>query len=401
MKAGWKTVKLGHIGVHVKGSSMPAKESRFESWSVPSFETGQPEIVSGSSILAAKTPVEVGDVLICKINPRINRVWRVTETGNNLPRICSTEWVVFRANNPSEVLPQWVQIYCSSPAFREWITGQITGTTGSHARAKPSNIFDQEIPLPPLAEQKRIVALLDEAFAGIGEAMAKAEANLMSSKKAFLSILEAALNPVVGRWAEEKLGDLCTIKGRIGYRGYTKNDLVEKGQGAITLSPSNIQENRFVADDCTYISWFKYNESPEIMVFDGDILFVKTGSTYGKVAVAKDLPEKATINPQFVVLKEIRCNNWFLYYSMTSSSFREKVEGIVGGAATPTLSQANLGKLTVNVPHIRTQESIVKQLDEVHHATVALGATYEERVRALRELRVSILAQAFTGELTA
>jgi type I restriction enzyme S subunit len=146
------------------------------------------------------------------------------------------------------------------------------------------------------------------------------------------------------------LGEVCEIKGRIGYRGYTKNDLVEKGEGAITLSPSNIQKNKFITEECTYISWFKYEESPEIKVFEGDILFVKTGSTYGKVALVEELNEKATINPQFVVLKDIKCLNKFLFYAMTTDTFRAQVENIIGGAATPTLSQTNLAELEIPYP---------------------------------------------------
>ena len=71
------------------------------------------------------------------------------------------------------------------------------------------------------------------------------------------------------------LSDLCVIKGRIGYRGYTTEDIVKRGDGAIALSPSNI-DGKLVYNDDTYISWDKYNESPEIMVKVGDIIFVKT-----------------------------------------------------------------------------------------------------------------------------
>ncbi|HPN23001.1 MAG TPA: hypothetical protein PK758_13950, partial [Tenuifilaceae bacterium] len=60
-------------------------------------------------------------------------------------------------------------------------------------------------------------------------------------------------------WEIKKLGELCTIKGRIGYRGYTKQDLVSKGEGAITLSPSNIVNCKLQFNNSTYISWFKYN----------------------------------------------------------------------------------------------------------------------------------------------
>ena len=84
--------------------------------------------------------------------------------------------------------------------------------------------------------------------------------------------------------------------------------MVAKGKGAITLSPSNIIDNKMDYSSCTYISWAKYEESPEIMIHNNDILLVKTGSSYGKSAFVEDLPEKATINPQFVVLKETRIN---------------------------------------------------------------------------------------------
>ena len=104
------------------------------------------------------------------------------------------------------------------------------------------------------------------------------------------------------------LGDCCVIKGRIGFRGYTIKDQVNKGEGAISLSPGNISEGIINYNQCTYISWDKYYESPEIMINNGDIIFCKTGSTVGKVTVVEKLPCEATINPQLVVLKEININ---------------------------------------------------------------------------------------------
>lgn len=196
-------------------------------------------------------------------------------------------------------------------------------------------------------------------------------------------------------WEIKKLGEVCEIKGRIGYRGYTVNDLVEKGEGAITLSPSNIQNNQFNTEKCTYISWFKYDESPEIMVFEGDILFVKTGSTYGKVALVENLPEKATINPQFVVLKNIKCSNRFLYYALTTSEFKEKVENIIGGAATPTLSQTNLAEQTISIPPLPEQQSIVSILDEAFAAIAKAKANAEQNLKNAAALFESYLQGVF------
>ena len=103
-------------------------------------------------------------------------------------------------------------------------------------------------------------------------------------------------------WEINKLKNISSIYGRIGFRGYTVNDLVSEGEGAITLSPSNIEEQKLKLDKLTYISWEKYEESPEIKVYNEDIVFVKTASV-GKVAYIEGLLEKATINPQFVVFK--------------------------------------------------------------------------------------------------
>ena len=69
------------------------------------------------------------------------------------------------------------------------------------------------------------------------------------------------------------IGTICEIKGRIGFRGYKREDQVEKGKGAISLSPSNITEIGIDYTNCTFINWAKYEESPEIKVNNGDIIF--------------------------------------------------------------------------------------------------------------------------------
>jgi len=67
---------------------------------------------------------------------------------------------------------------------------------------------------------------------------------------------------------------------------------VAKGEGAISLSPSNVFNNKLILEENTYLSWKKYYESPEIMIFENDIVFVKTGSTIGKVALVYANEEK-------------------------------------------------------------------------------------------------------------
>ena len=165
-------------------------------------------------------------------------------------------------------------------------------------------------------------------------------------------------------WIWTTIGTVCHVAGRIGFRGYTKADLV-KENGAITLSPSNIVEGRMDFSHYTMISWEKYNESPEIQVSSGDILLVKTGSSYGKAALVDNLPLPSTINPQFVVLKHILCNNKYLTFFLLSGYARKLYDSFVLGTAIPTFTQAALNEMLVPLPPLQEQERIVVAIDRL------------------------------------
>lgn len=163
-------------------------------------------------------------------------------------------------------------------------------------------------------------------------------------------------------WEECCLKDITTIFGRIGFRGYTKEDIVQKDEGAISLSPTNIKNERICYDDNTYISNFKYEESPEIKIYDDDIIFVKTGSSYGKSAIIKNIPQKATINPQLIVFKDIKINRNILFNILNTNSFNRFLQKIVVAGAIPTLSQEQIYKYPITLPTKKEQEKIAEIL---------------------------------------
>lgn len=168
---------------------------------------------------------------------------------------------------------------------------------------------------------------------------------------------EVGLIPV--DWEVKTISDCCKIFGRIGFRGYTINDIVEEGFGSITISPSNIIDGKVNFDKCTYLSWFKYEESPEIKIFNGDILLVKTGSTFGKTAIVKGLNLKATINPQIVVLKNIEINRILLGYIMGFNDVQNYIKSSVVGGAIPTLSQKQILNFKIFVPPTKTEQTLI------------------------------------------
>ena len=163
-----------------------------------------------------------------------------------------------------------------------------------------------------------------------------------------------------------KLGDICKIFGRIGFRGYTTEDLVSSpSNGAISLSPSNIVDGIMDLSKCTYISWEKYEESPEIKIAPNDIVLVKTGNSYGRTAIIRNVEHPMTLNPQFVVLKDIQINPVYLAYFLKTDEFQKQIYGIVGGSAIPTLSQENLANLIIRVPNDNIPNTIADILESL------------------------------------
>lgn len=167
-------------------------------------------------------------------------------------------------------------------------------------------------------------------------------------------------------WKEVRLGDVCEIYGRIGFRGYTTNDLVDTPkEGAISLSPKNIINGELNLEQCTYIKWDKYYESPEIMINPNEIIITKTGSSVGRTTFVRRVVHPMTLNPQLVVLKNISENAEFLSYYIKSAFFQSVLKSIVVGSAIPTLSQKNLANLIINVP---------KEVDDQHRITSILSS---------------------------
>lgn len=252
---------------------------------------------------------------------------------------------------------EYVYYYFQTKVFRRYFENENNKQIN---QVTQSILKDAIIPLPPIKEQKRIVEKINKVFelldvidemqqqyssdlevlkskiidAGIQgklteqlpedgtaeelleqiaeEKKALEDAGVYKNRKKVNikdSIQENEIFEIPTNWKWVRLGQLADVYGRIGFRGYTKADLVEAGEGAISMSPSNITfSGEIVFENNTYITWEKYDESPEIMVNEGDVLIVKTGSSFGKTGIIKEMPEKCTINPQLAIIKNILCD---------------------------------------------------------------------------------------------
>ena len=200
-------------------------------------------------------------------------------------------------------------------------------------------------------------------------------------------------------WGWCRIKEVCTVFGRIGFRGYTRDDLVEKGNGAITLSPSNLINMKLDLTDCTYISWPKYEESPEIQLDINDIVVVKTGSSYGKTSFVDNLTEKTTLNPQLIVLKERKCNSKYLCYFLNTQYMRKHFEDLVNGTAIPTFSQEKFGMKLFPLPPASEQEKIVSRIELIFDKIDLLENDKENLDTIIKQTKSKILDLAIHGKL--
>lgn len=124
----------------------------FDLYSVPIFSSQRAENVLGRDIGSAKQVIKKGDVLLCKINPHLNRVWEITENSDYI-QIASSEWIVVRS---AIHYPTFLRWYFSSSKFRTLLSSQVSGVGGSLTRAQPAIVKSYLVPVPPMEEQKRI-----------------------------------------------------------------------------------------------------------------------------------------------------------------------------------------------------------------------------------------------------
>ena len=154
-------VPLGELMLSKKRSVDPRKypSEQFELFSIPAFDAGAPETVCGSEVGSSKQVLERHDVLLSRIVPHIRRSW-VVEPSSERRKIGSSEWIVFRSDRFE---PRYLRHVLTSDRFHQAFMQTVSGVGGSLLRARPSYVAEIEVPLPPIAEQRRIAAVLDAA----------------------------------------------------------------------------------------------------------------------------------------------------------------------------------------------------------------------------------------------
>jgi len=269
----------------------------------------------------------------------------------------------------------------------------VTGyTTVKHISSK--QILEIEFPVPPLDEQKRIVAKLDEALAGLAKAKENAEKNLQNARDLFESHLESVFTQRGPGWVEKKLDDVCGFQNGFAFKSNTF-----KAAGAPVIRISNIQDGRIDTENrLVFVNPKDYRENLDrYRIVKNDLLIAMSGATTGKLGFN-------TENTVFYLNQRVgkfepsaKLNKQFLYYFL-STRVEENLR-ISAGAAQPNLSTEQIKGFVIPLPPLEEQTRIVLKLDSLSDQTQRLASVYEQKHEALESLKKSLLHEAFSGNL--
>ena len=251
--------------------------------------------------------------------------------------------------------------------------------------------------VPPLPEQKRIVAILDEAFSGITQAVTNAERNLANARELFESYLNSIFAQKGEGWIEKKLNDFC-YQITVGHVGSMASKYI--AQGIPFLRSQNIQPFRIVLENVKYIDNDFHSSLQKSSLCPRDVVIVRTGYPGTTAVIPPSLPVANCSDLVIARPKEI-LNPYYLAIFMNSVYGKKKVSGNLVGTAQKHFNVSAAKNIDMTLPPIEKQGTIVSNVERFQKKTQRLETIYQQKLTALAELKQSILQKAFAGELTA
>ena len=374
------TKSVAEINKYVGSSVNPmaTPDQIYELYSVPSFESGAPEIVSGADIGSTKVIVEEGDILICKINPRINRVW-VVHHNTEHPLLASSEWIVVRNATMNSDYLKW---YFSSPSFRTLLTSQVTGIGGSLTRAQPKQVAKYPVPIPSRDEQDYVADILTR----IDNLMHKYQQQIIGIEQ----LVKSRFIELFGRTPDEEKVSMAEICRIITDGTHQPPQFVDKGIPFLFVS--NIVTNEICYETERFITEETYAELIKRTPIEiGDVLLSTVGS-YGHPAVVKR-DKRFCFQRHIAYLKpdSERVDSEYLRGAILSPDVQRQIDDRVKGIAQKTLNLSEIRKNKLPLPPIDQQKQFAAFVEQTDKSKLAVQKGLQE----LEILKKSLMQQYF------
>lgn len=266
-----------------------------------------------------------------------------------------------------------------------------------------NDVYALPVSVPQLPEQRRIVAILDEAFEGIATAKANAEKNLQNAKELFESHREVLLATGGDGWGEAPLRDLCDIKHGYAFEG----EFFAREGDYVLLTPGNYFESGGYRDRGEKQKYFTGPIPSEYILEEGDLLVAMTEQAAGLLGSPLLVPESNRFlhNQRLGLVAGKPGISWvneFFFHVFNLSRVRAAIQASAAGTKVRHTSPSRIGAVQVTFPRSEaSQRELASRLVDLASECDRLASAYERKLVALDEMKKSLLHQAFTGQLSA
>ena len=276
--------------------------------------------------------------------------------------------------------------------YREKLEQASTGTTMKNL--SNTVLGDLAISVPPLAEQQRIVGILDETFDGIATAKANAEKNLQNARALFESHLQSVFTQRGEGWVEKTLADIATVFGRGKSRHRPRNEPKLYGGKYPFVQTGDVRNADHVIE--SYSQTYSESGLAQSKLWPAGTVCITIAANIAETAI---LGFDACFPDSMigVVVNEARTSNKYLEYVLQSFKVRLQAQG--KGSAQDNINLGTFESQLFPFPSLNVQLEIVSTLDALRDKTRRLESIYQQKLAALDELKKSLLHQAFSGAL--
>lgn len=287
-----------------------------------------------------------------------------------------------------EILDEWLIYYLNGADLSDFISGMTV------PKLNQGRLREIPIPLPPLDEQKRIVAVLDKAFAALNRARAHAEANLADASRLYQQRREFLLTSIRATWKQTTVGEVCD---RFEYGTSAKSQPI----GCIpVLRMGNLQDGEIDWTNLVYTD--DDGDIQKLALRTGDVLFNRTNSVdhVGKTAIYRG--EREAIFAGYLIrlhLKE-EVEPEFMNIFLNSDAARNHGRSVMGKSVNQAnISASKLKDYPLWLPPLEEQIRLVQSIGALRSAVDDLKSQYSGTIADIADLRQSILQKAFSGQL--
>jgi type I restriction enzyme S subunit len=400
MKTGWETKKIGDI-CHLMTGGTPSRSN--------------PEYFGGETRWLVSGDIHQGQIFDCE--GRITEAGMKDSNAKLLPvnsvmialngqgktrgtvallrteATCNQSLVSIYPNDPKKLLPEFLYVNLHG-RYQE--IRQMTGDSGNDRRGLNMILIRNiEIPVPPLPEQKRIVAILDEAFDAIATAKANAEKNLQNARALFDSHLNAVFSQR-GEYTSKRIGDIAEVyDGPHATPKTVESGPVFLGISALQDGKINLGETRHVTPE-DFQRWTRrVKPAPDDVVFSYE-------TRLGQAAIIPRGLECCLGRRMGLVRLDLnQVDPSFFVYQYVSPPFREFLNSkTIQGATVDRISIRDFPSFEVLLPPLNKQRELSGTIRRLNEYSEDLKSVYQRKLAALDDLKKSLLHQAFSGQLT-